>query len=190
MGRRDEFVPGDRQNIAIEVIERWTMSNTETAPVMVSRRIEASAGRLFAILADPKMHPVIDGSGMLGASVSEEVVVGLGDMFTMAMHNDELGDYEMTNHVVAYEAGRHIAWEPVLSKASRPEDEAGVGDRSHHVVWAFSFSPVGPETTDVTESFDCSASPDWLRKVLRNGERWRDSMRLTLDQLDRLATKP
>ena len=75
------FVPGDRQNIAIEVIERWTMSNTDTAPVTVSRRIEASAGRLFAILAEPKMHQ-LDGSGMLRASVSEEVVAGLGDMFS------------------------------------------------------------------------------------------------------------
>ena len=42
----------------------------------------------------------------------------------------------------------------------------------------------------MTESFDSSASPDWLRKILRTGERWRDSMRLALDQLDRLATRP
>ena len=41
------------------------------------------------------------------------VISGVGDVFTMKMHNDEMGDYEMANHVVEYEPNRRIGWEPV-----------------------------------------------------------------------------
>jgi hypothetical protein len=88
--------------------------------------------------------------------------------------------------------GRHdrrIAWEPALAKATRPEDEAGVGDRCLHVR-GFELEPVGAGATDVTETFDCSRSPDWLRKAIKDGERWRESMVETLDNLALLVGEP
>jgi hypothetical protein len=56
-------------------------------------------------------------------------------------------------------------------------------------VWGFELSPVDPHTTEVTESFDCSRSPEWLRTVLRDGERWRESMTETLARLEKLSTQ-
>jgi hypothetical protein len=41
------------------------MTTGDVAPVAVSRRIQAAAEDLFAVLADPSRHPGLDGSGML-----------------------------------------------------------------------------------------------------------------------------
>jgi hypothetical protein len=107
-------------------------------PVSVSRTIGAPAQELFGFLADPANHPLIDGSGMLREWSGGRItgvggrITGVGDVFTMAMHNDEMGDYEIANHVVGYEHGRRISWEPVLKAASRPEDQGEIGQRSGH----------------------------------------------------------
>ena len=153
--------------------------------VSVSRTIEVPAEQLFDFLAHPANHPLVDGSGMLRQG-SREVITGVGDVFTMTMHNDEMGDYEMANHVVEYEPGRRIGWEPVLKAASRPEDQADIGDRSEHR-WSYEFTPLGPTSTLVTETYDCSRAPDWLRKAVKGGARWVDSMTTTLERLDTLS---
>ena len=159
------------------------MTAEDCPPVSVSRRIEADASTLFAILARPARHPGIDGSGMLRQAVGDPVISGVGETFTMTMHNDEMGDYEMTCHVVDYQAGRRIAWEPVLSAASRAEDQPDIGDRAGHQ-WAFELTPAGPGATVVTETYDCSLAPAWLRKAVRNGQRWLPSMTATLEKID------
>src|SRR5580658_2613557 len=112
------------------------MTPTAEGPVSVSRRINAPAPRVFAILADPAAHPILDGSGMLLEAVAPSPITGVGDTFTIKMHNDEMGDYEMTNRVVEFEADRRLAWEPALTAASRAEDQAEIGDPAGHV-WTF-----------------------------------------------------
>jgi uncharacterized protein YndB with AHSA1/START domain len=161
-----------------------TMVVEGCTPVSVSRQIQAPAEELFKLLADPARHPGIDGSGMLRQAGHGPVITGVGDTFTMSMHNAEMGDYEMTNHVVEYELNRRIGWEPVLSAASREEDQADIGDRSQPHRWAFELTPVGPDTTIVTETYDCTRAPEWLRKAVKNGERWRATMTTTLEKLD------
>jgi hypothetical protein len=162
------------------------MTEETCPPVSVSRQIGAPAEKLFAILARPASHPLIDGSGMLREAASDAVLTGVGDVFDMRMHNDEMGDYEMSNYVVQYEVDRRIGWEPVLKAIAKEEYQADIGDRAEHL-WAFDLVPVDAGCTVVTEIFDCSRSPEWLRKVLKGGERWRDSMTLTLEKLDALS---
>src|SRR5579862_2440268 len=89
--------------------ERSGMSQPEV--VSVSKEIPAAADAVFALLADPAQHARIDGSGMVRSATSTDIVAGVGDTFTMRMHNEEMGDYEMINHVVEFAAGRRIAWE-------------------------------------------------------------------------------
>ncbi len=158
------------------------MTGNACQPVCVSRTIEVPAQKLFDFLIHPANHPLIDGSGML-REASGGVICGVGDVFTMKMHNDEMGDYEMANHVVEYEPGRRIGWEPVLKAASRPEDQAGIGDRSEHR-WTYELMPLGATSTLVTETYDCSRAPEWLRKAVKGGARWIDSMTRTLEKLD------
>jgi len=88
------------------------MTDDEYEPIRVSRRIGAPARVIFPILADPGRHRELDGSGMLQEVVSGTTICGVGDVFVMKMYFDELGEYHMINHVVEYEPGRRIGWEP------------------------------------------------------------------------------
>jgi len=99
------------------------MTDGNLTPVSVSRRIQAPAAELFVVLADPARHPGIDGSGMLREAGGTALISGVGDVFSMSMHNAEMGDYEMSNLVVEYEQDRRIGWEPALKAATRPEDQ-------------------------------------------------------------------
>ncbi|MFF4213954.1 hypothetical protein ACFYZE_32320 [Streptomyces sp. NPDC001796] len=87
-------------------------STTGEHVVAVPRRIGASAGDVFRILADPGRHPDLDGSGMLRRGGSGAMGSGVGDVFVMRMHYERYGDYEMNNHVVEYEPDRRVGWEP------------------------------------------------------------------------------
>jgi hypothetical protein len=42
-------------------------------------------------------------------------------------------------------------------------------------------------STLVTETYDCSRAPGWLRKAVKGGARWIDSMTVTLERLDELS---
>jgi len=161
------------------------MTGQTCRPVSVSRKIEVPADKLFDFLAHPANHPLIDGSGMLKEG-QDRVISVVGDVFTMKMHNDEMGDYEMSNHVVEYELNRRIGWEPVLRAASRAEDQADIGHRSEHR-WSYELTPLDSRSTMVTETYDCSHAPEWLRKAVKDGVRWRDCMTATLERLDALG---
>jgi uncharacterized protein YndB with AHSA1/START domain len=161
-------------------------TDTTTVPenaVSVSRRISAPAPRIFSLLADPASHPRIDGSGMLRGAIDPRPLRAIGDEFVMAMHNDEMGDYEMTNVVVEFDSDRAIVWEPRLSGATRPEDVAEIGNSAHQR-WGFRLVGAEEGATLVTETFDCSGSPEWLKKAVRGGQRWVESMTLTLERLE------
>src|SRR5215472_19178905 len=88
------------------------MTADEYRPVRVSRRIEAPAADIFRVLADPRRHLEIDGSGMLRGPATDTMISAIGDVFVMRMYFSRLGHYEMDNHVVEYEPDRRIGWEP------------------------------------------------------------------------------
>ena len=100
------------------------MSDDEYQPVAVSRRIRAPAHDIFQVLADPGRHRELDGSGMLRGVVSGTTICGVGDVFVMNMYFDELGDYQMINHVVEFLRDRRIAWEPEAGRG-HPNAEPG-----------------------------------------------------------------
>jgi uncharacterized protein YndB with AHSA1/START domain len=153
--------------------------------VSVSRRIEAPADRLFALLTDSANHPLVDGSGMVREPAPAVRVSRAGDSFVMSMHHERFGDYQMRNEVVEYEAGRRLTWEPVRVAAS-PEEQAEIGAPARYR-WGYELSPEGPGATLVTESFDCTRSPQDLREAVQEGEGWRDAMTASLARLELLA---
>jgi hypothetical protein len=140
---------------------------------------------VFALLADFANPPA---GRRLGHGARAAPAVRLsraGDAFVMNMHHDEFGDYQMRNEVVGYEAGRRLAWEPARVAASAEEQEA-IGDPARYR-WGYEFSSDGPGATLVTETFDCSRSPQDLREAVRDGEGWRDAMTASLARLELLA---
>jgi hypothetical protein len=93
------------------------------------------------------------------------------------MYIAAMGDYEMHNRIVAFEADRCIAWEPGNSELARN------GSR-----WRFDLTPDGPNATLVTETYDCTDSPESVREAVDNGNAWLAGMTKTLERLDRLST--
>jgi len=144
------------------------------------------AGVLFGILTEPANHPLIDGSGMIREAVSGTAVAQVGDVFVMKMHNDQFGDYEMTSHVVEYEPDRLIAWEPVMSDAFQEEVKANIGFKTEHR-WTYELTTAADGSTLVTETYDCSRAPAWMRAATGGGELWSPAMAESLAKLEQMA---
>lgn len=113
--------------------------------------IQAPAEVVFAILADPRQHQRIDGSGMLRGTVEGPAKLELGSSFGMKM---KLGaNYRTSNTVVEFEPDALIAW-----KHFAPHR------------WRYELARV-PESdgggTLVTETWDLSRVPAPIRLVLR-----------------------
>ena len=104
--------------------------------VTTERVINAPAERIFAVLADPNQHSVIDGSGTVKKTRSGPDRLALGSRFGMSMHH--LVPYPVTNEVVEFEEGRRIAWRHMA-----------------HDVWRYELEPRDGATL-VRETFDWS----------------------------------
>jgi len=154
--------------------------------VCVSRTIDAPAGQLFGLLVHAANHPAIDGSGMVRESADQLVVGAVGDVFVMKMHHDEFGDYQMANHVVEFEPGQRITWEPVRHEGSQIENLDDAENRGYYL-WGYELAPAGAGSTVVTETFDCSRSPEELRAAVKDGHGWIDAMTASLENLDKLS---
>ena len=164
------------------------MAEGEYEAIKVSRRIGAPASVIFPILADPGRHRELDGSGMLRGVVSGTTISGVGDVFVMQMYFDELGDYQMINHVVEYQPDRRIGWEPEAG-LGHPNAEPDAERPAHWGQrWSFELTPDGPDATVVTEIFDCSQVPEDQRADIDHGNIWVEGMHQTLERLDQLCT--
>jgi hypothetical protein len=81
----------------------------------VQRAIAATPEDIFAVLTDPAGHVAIDSAGML-MSAEPGRVRKVGDTFTVHMDREalndfpELGLYDVTNEITAFEQDREIAW--------------------------------------------------------------------------------
>jgi hypothetical protein len=165
------------------------VTDDEYQPVTVSRRICAPAHDIFQVLASPARHPEFDGSESLRGTDSTAVISGVGDVFVMKMYFPHLGDYEMNNHVVEYEQDRRIGWEPEPGRGhpnavpDSPES-ARWGQR-----WSYQLTCDSPDTTIVTEIYDCSRAPEEERAGMDNGKVWIESMAQTLERLDALCAR-
>jgi hypothetical protein len=85
--------------------------------IEVARQINASPEKIFALLCSPAGHVAIDSSGML-QSFTGDPVKAVGDSFVIHMDREslndfpELGKYDVTVLITAYDQDREIAWTP------------------------------------------------------------------------------
>lgn len=116
-------------------------------PLLVAAQIEinAPARNVFDLLANPTMHPVIDGSGSVKRQFSGPKRLYLGAKFGMGMRLKI--PYRVTNEVVTFEEDREIAWRHLM----RWE-------------WRYKLTPLDENKTLVREEFDArpSRSQRWL----------------------------
>ena len=145
----------------------------------VQRLIPADAGAIFAILSDPHGHVAIDSSGML-MDATGEPATAVDDTFVIHMDREALNDfpmglYDVTVHIIEFEADRKIAW--------TIEGQLNIGH-----VYGYRLEPADGGTL-VTSFYDWSTID----------QKWRDAdifpvipesaLRATLGILDRTVRK-
>ena len=132
--------------------------------ISVTRFVPAPAKEIFDLLADPRKHALIDGSGTIQEAVSGPDRLAKGAKFGMSMKKGV--PYRIKNTVEEFEEGRRIAWR-----------HAG----RHR--WRYELEPV-EGGTQVTETFDTSTVPAPMRPVTKLAGRGNQAaMEKTLDRL-------
>lgn len=119
------------------------VTTVDAGPRKVSRRVtvHAPATELFAIVADPRRHPELDGSGTVrDIPVEGPTRLSRGATFTVGMKQFGV-PYRIRSTVVAYEDGRVLQWQHPLGHS-----------------WRWELAETGPATTEVTETFDYSTA--------------------------------
>jgi len=145
--------------------------------VSVQRVMRAPAAVIFDVLADPRRHPEIDGSGTVEqAQPDAPDRLSMGATFAMNMRRGLR--YSMVNTVTEFDEGRRIAWSP------KPAN--GLGARFFGRIWRYELEPVD-EGTRVRETWDISS--ERLRFFLRHvyASRFRQDMTKSLERLESLA---
>ncbi|WP_327536123.1 SRPBCC family protein [Nonomuraea solani] len=152
-----------------EIDGRWVMGERQ---VSVTRIINADSDTIFDLLADPRKHHLIDGSGTVGEPKTDAPErLSMGARFGMDMKMSV--SYKVRNEVVEFEEGRLIAW------------RHGGGHR-----WRWRLEPLDPGTTRVTETFDWStAKIGLLFPLLGFPSRNRAGMEKSLERLANLLER-
>ena len=135
-----------------------------------SRVVPAPAAEVFELLATPRRHALIDGSGHV-ADVQPRTPERLsaGARFGMQMHWHL--PYKILNEVVEFEEGRRIAWRHFGGH-----------------VWRYELEPVDERSTRVTETFDAGPSRAPLVLVLMQAQKRNQAdIERTLDRLEQWA---
>jgi uncharacterized protein YndB with AHSA1/START domain len=136
--------------------------------ISVSRTINAAPSLIFDLLADPRQHVLLDGSGSVTSVKSAPPRLSLGSTFSMHMKMG-LG-YVTRNRVVVFEENRSIAW--------------------HHFalfVWRYDLEAIEGATV-VTESFNYDKP--WAFAIIALGfpERNRRATEGSLERLEAAVT--
>jgi uncharacterized protein YndB with AHSA1/START domain len=144
----------------------------------VERVIAAPPEKIFDLLADPRRHHEIDGSGTVHEAKDAPERLALGSTFGMSMKL--VVPYSMTNTVVEFDENRCIAWKPHLS--------GKMFQRFGGRIWRYELEPVDGGTL-VRESWDISG--DSTKALVRAGrKKTRKSMEQTLARIEELVTNP
>jgi len=135
--------------------------------------VDAPPDVVFAILAAPRQHSRIDGSGSVQSVIAgPERITGKGERFTVRMRLFGV-PYVIVNRVVEFEPDRLIAWRHFTANR-----------------WRYELTPTGNGGTTVTETFDTSradAVTDAVVRWAKFPERNQQGITETLGRLKKAA---
>jgi len=121
---------------------------TEQRIVQASRTVNAPATEIFEFIADPALQPTWDGNDNLAEAPTDQRITGVGQQFVMHLTNGQ----SRTNHVVEFEEGRLIAWNP-----------APTGEQPRGHLFRWELIPFDERTTEVKHTYDWSQLTDTSR---------------------------
>lgn len=115
-----------------------SVSVVDPGPQQISRSVEVSAPvtELFAMVADPRRHHKLDGSGTVGQNIRTPDRLQVGSRFSTGMRMFGL-PYRITSTVTEFDPDKVVEWRHPL------------GHR-----WRWEFVALSPTSTRVTETFD------------------------------------
>lgn len=133
--------------------------------------VAAAAPQIFELIADPARQPQWDGNDNLQQARTGQRVRDVGTVFTMTLTSGSVRE----NHVVEFEEGRCIAWQP--SEPGKP--------RPGHL-WRWELEPLDDTHTRVTHTYDWTQLTDAAR-FERAKATTADRLRSSIDRLAALA---
>ena len=106
------------------------VTTVDAGPLQVSRSVDvtAPASELFAIVADPRRHHEVDGSGTVGDNIRAPERVEVGSRFSTKMRMYGV-PYRMTCTVTAVTPDQLIEWRHPLNYCCRWEFHAHLADQ-------------------------------------------------------------
>lgn len=134
----------------------YPLTMSEDDRITVSRTLDAPAPDIFEVLTLPARHTEFDGSGFILSDDKTDRITETGQVFTMNMSGDHMGgDYQTDNHVVGYDKNHLVAWKTAPAGTEPPGWE-----------WVWELTAHGPDSTEVTLTYDWSAvDQDFRKKV-------------------------
>jgi uncharacterized protein YndB with AHSA1/START domain len=138
-----------------------------------TRRIPASPDAVFAVLADPRTHADIHGTGResdalddrdigrVDEAVDTAPIVGVGQRFRMAMYHEQHPDknYQTVNEILVFEPPSAIAW-----RTGYLDDDGAAHFGGW--LWRYDLTTTGGHDTEVTLTYDWSAATPEARNVI------------------------
>lgn len=142
----------------------------------VNRSIPASSAAIFDVLSNPDRHSQFDGSGFVRSAEKPQRITESGQVFRMNMTGDHMGgDYQTDNTVTGYGENKLIAWKTAPAGTEPPGWQ-----------WVYELTPEGPDSTNVTLTYDWSAVTD--KEILKKVTFPLVSQSELEDSLSKLAT--
>lgn len=139
--------------------------------VTAEREIAAAPETIFEMIADPAQQPRWDGNGNLAEAPTGQRVTASGDVFTMILTKGSVRE----NHVVEFEEGRRIAWQP---------SEQGGRPPGH--LWRWELEPTDAGRTRVRHTYDWSRLTD-EKRIQRARNTTAAMLQASVDRLAELA---
>jgi|SRR5215469_2303310 len=117
-----------------------TVNTVDAGPGKVSRSAEvnAPADELFELVADPRKHHELDGSGTVQDTIDGPQRLSSGAKFSVRMKLYGF-PYRITSEVIDFAEGRVVEWRHPLGHS-----------------WRWELTPLSDHATLVTETFDYS----------------------------------
>lgn len=142
----------------------------------VERVIPAPPEKIFELLADPRRHHDIDGSGTVRDAKDSPERLSLGATFGMSMKHGIT--YTMRSTVTEFDENKRIAWQT--------RGPGKIGQKFGGRIWRYELEPVDGGTR-VRESWDISQ--ERTKAMVRPARKQtRKSMEQTLARIEELVT--